>query len=510
MLTIFLLIACIPETNSLSDSARLRRLSIDLRGYPPTLEEIHQLQNATKGLNNSERVIQDLTLSMVESSAFPKQMGHFWAKIYQTRQDETLYSAEDLGMENPFRFAYAVGDEPIQIVQEVIAENLPWYQVVTADWTMVNEDLFQLYPVVLDEPHSFEEVPWQRAHYLDGRPNAGILSSNGFWWRYETSSNNASRARANQISRIFLCHDYLHQNVQFNTDLDLTASIAQSQAVKTESECLSCHASLDPLASFLGGVFVPRKSPFEEMRIYHPERENIWTLQTGIAPSYFGETGSHLGDLGRLIAQDESFLQCTIEHTWNFLFQREVAPQHFEKIQEFRDAFVEGGWDYTSLILAMVNSSEYQNAQPKILNPEQLAQSIDALTGFEMISDSYSLLYSSQHGFYEMLGGAQMMDKNLSISMVLIQQQFAQMATDFWFSELGKPLPIDTSTLGEQDFQVENLQILHQVILSVSPSEAELKELLDYISLLQEHYEPEEIWKSVIRILLQDPRFLLY
>ena len=47
------------------------------------------------------------------------------------------------------------------------------------------------------------------ARYQDGRPAAGVLATNGLWWRYRSTASNANRKRANQASRILLCQDYL-------------------------------------------------------------------------------------------------------------------------------------------------------------------------------------------------------------------------------------------------------------------------------------------------------------
>jgi hypothetical protein len=47
--------------------------------------------------------------------------------------------------------------------------------------------------------------------YADGRPAAGVLSTNGLWWRYPSTASNGNRKRADTPSRIFLCHDYTNR-----------------------------------------------------------------------------------------------------------------------------------------------------------------------------------------------------------------------------------------------------------------------------------------------------------
>ena len=42
---------------------------------------------------------------------------------------------------------------------------------------------------------------WQVSRYTDGRPAAGVLSTNGLWWRYYSTVSNLNRSRAAAISR---------------------------------------------------------------------------------------------------------------------------------------------------------------------------------------------------------------------------------------------------------------------------------------------------------------------
>ena len=114
-------------------------------------------------------------------------------------------------------FIRSVGQEPLRIIQEVAENDLPWTTIVTADWTMANELLGNAF--LMDYPQG--EQGWQRTKYTDGRPMSGILSTNGLWWRYTTTYSNANRSRANTISRIFLCYDYLRRPINFSRDIVL-------------------------------------------------------------------------------------------------------------------------------------------------------------------------------------------------------------------------------------------------------------------------------------------------
>ena len=56
------------------------------------------------------------------------------------------------------------------------------------------------------------------ARYTDGRPAAGVLATNGLWWRYTTTDSNMNRTRAAAISRLLLCEDFMARPVSFAGD----------------------------------------------------------------------------------------------------------------------------------------------------------------------------------------------------------------------------------------------------------------------------------------------------
>jgi hypothetical protein len=510
VVSLFIILSCGNSQKDLSNHELLTRLSIDLRGHRPSLDEL----NAASKIGWSK---EDIIDEFINSPEFPRQMAHFFAPIYNTRQDETLYPADNFQLPNEYRFAFSVGDEPIRIIEEVISNDLAWPTIVTSNWTMVNEDLASIYSV--DYPDG--ESGWKRVQYTDGRPFAGVLSTNGLWWRYETSSNNASRARANQISRILLCRDYLDKEVQFDRDIDLSDEEVMNEALQSNPGCVSCHATLDPLASFLGGVFVPRKSGSTEMIFYHPERETIWRDQTGVAPAYYGHSGTDLSDLGRFIAEDPQFAQCTVNQVSEFLLQDKMTVSDTEEIFLHREEFLQNDLNIKSLVKSIVLSKRYQSSvyqsqsSYKVVSPIQIASQIEHLTGFRFTSDGYDMLLSETVGLYSMAGGgdgqfSNDVEKNISVSMLLIQQQLAIMAVDYWVEH-------NTDTVGfsldedYEEYQIEEiLQELHLRILGVSVGNNELQELKEYYQLVVGTYDQKTAWKSVLRIIFQDPQMLVY
>lgn len=496
--------SCRVDETQLSDRELLTRLSLDLRGYRPSLDEFSQLEEG-------ELTIESATEEFLDAPEFPQQIADIFAPIYDTRQDQTLYPASDFGLTEQgeaFRFAYSVGDEPLQLIKEVVASNLSWTTILTADWTMMNAELAAVYPVAPLE----EGEGWRRAKYLDGRPAAGVLMGNGIWWRYETSTNNASRARANQISRIFLCQDYLDKEIAFDFSFNIEAENAFENAIQENESCHSCHVSLDPLASFLGGVFVPRKSGALEMIYYHPERENIWQAQTGIAPSYYGKQGKNLQDLAQLIASDPKFIQCTVDQVAESFWGIEKGLAEKAELLSLRDHFIQEDLRLKALVMALVNTQIYQAKEwrgedsIKTVSPTKLVSQLAHLTGFTLTSEGYNLLISENIGFYQMLRTDD--SASLSLTMLLLQEQLSALATEHWFAQ--GSLGFDWDKERSREEVEEQLQNLHLQILSVTATEEEIRELREYFYLVKDKYDREEGWKAVIRLIFQDPRFLVY
>ncbi len=292
-----------PATPSALDPvARLERASLDLRGVRPTVREIEAVE-ADPG------AYAGLVDAFLADPRFGQRVLDTWGDVLDTRRDAWLLDAADFGLPDAHAFAAAVGEEPLRVIRRVAEEDLPWTDVVTADWTMVDENLGAAWPV--DRPA--DAVGWQPAHYTDGRPSAGILSTNGLWWRYASTNGNRNRGRANAITRSLLCDDYLDRTITFDRDVDLLDEEAVKHAVRTNPACVACHHSLDPIAAYLYGFYhYLDYSPLELSR-YHAERERMWEDTLEVAPAWYGEPGRSLADLGQQIAGDERFVACAVE-----------------------------------------------------------------------------------------------------------------------------------------------------------------------------------------------------
>jgi hypothetical protein len=182
----------------------LIRSSLDLRGVRPTVVELDQIEAEPEALDA-------LIEGFVDDPRFEGRVRDLWAEILLTRADVFPLADSNFGLDNEAGFTQAVGEEALRLIGRVASEDRPWTEIVTADWTMANEMLEAIWPLERQEGEG-----WVEANYTDGRPHSGVLTTNSLMWRYTTTPSNANRRRANAISRIFLCNDYLDRPINFD------------------------------------------------------------------------------------------------------------------------------------------------------------------------------------------------------------------------------------------------------------------------------------------------------
>ncbi len=283
-----------------SDEARLlTRASLGLRGRRPTAEELD-------GIEADPDRFESYLAEFVRDEAFGARVRDIYSLEFLTRMDQWNATANDFGLEDEARFATSVGEEPLRMLERIAVENLSYVELMTGDWTMANETLGAIYP--LDYPEDGEG--WLPVHWTDGRPKAGVLSTNALWWRYGTTQANANRGRANAVSRMFLCTDFLQATVEFDRDVNLLDEDAVLNAIKENEGCVSCHEPLEPMSAFFWGFYY-RDTRYETTE-YRPEYELLWNEYGGAEPAFYGEPGYTLADLAWSIAADSRYPMCAV------------------------------------------------------------------------------------------------------------------------------------------------------------------------------------------------------
>lgn len=507
----------------MDDARLLTRISLDLRGVRPTAEELDRVAADPDELDA-------LVAEFTADPRFGQRAMDMWSEVYLTRSDVFSLSAADFGLEDEAAFARAVGEEPLRILGRVASEDLPWTTLVTADWTMANDQLAAAWGLQHEGPG------WGVARYTDGRPAAGVLATNGMWWRYQTTGSNLNRKRANQITRIFTCNDYLVHPIDFDRDLDLLDEAAVENAVQNDPGCVACHVSLDPIAAYLFGFWTVNTDSWLDASLYHPERELLYTSALEVSPSWYGEPGNGLEDLGRQIATDPRFVGCAVEQAWEAMLRRPVSVADTDALNTHREAFLDGGLTLSSLIQSIVTDPRYRagdsadervesagGVPTKMVTPDLLASQVEALTGFRWTYAGYDILQSDIVGLRTLAGGADgrtvvSSAKSPNATVLLVQERLAELGAVHAVERAlgGDELEIfliDLEATPSEADRTAQIQHLHRSIFGREVA-TDSEEVTANTELWQALYAIDgsaaAAWAGLLTALLRDPEFLLY
>lgn len=495
----------------------LERASLDVRGVRPSAAEVAAIEADPDSL--------DPTIdTFLQDDRFEKRVRDLWSEVYLTRSESYLIAGSSYGLDN-VTFNTSLGEEPLELLGYVAAHDLPYTDLVTADWTMVDDTLAQAWPT--DYPAG--GTGWKQVHYTDGRPAAGVLSTNTMWWRYTSTDSNANRKRANAISRILLCNDYLSRPINFDRNVNLLDSDAVAEAVTTNPSCVSCHTSLDPIASYLYGFWWYDYTNPLEARQYFPDREERWKSYTGAAPAWYGEPGYTLSDLGRQIAGDHRFPECATQQAFELLLRRDVTLDDTDRLTQHRNDFIDGGLTVRALFRSILADPQYRAGSTdtdgyvprKLMTPDLLASAVEDLTGYHWTYSGYDMLGSDTVGVRTLAGGADGYNvtataTTANATSVVVQERLAEAAAAWVVqNEPERLFTVDFSETPDtdRDAMVAQIQALHLRLYGhrVAADGDEVAAALELWSALYGiESDGRQAWAGVLSALLRDPDFLYY
>ena len=313
----------------LSWTETLRKASLELTGQLPTAGQ----RQVTEALGQ-----RGLEASLAEMMRHPA----FSARIMELYNDRFL-TDKYLGRENAIelldedlwpnlRWFERMGDEnddvqlvtndslarePLELIAHVVRAELPFTEILTADYTMANGysalSLIGLPDIPLglgEDPERFRNVQ------IPGVPHAGILTSPMFLNRFPTSDTNRNRHRSRMAYWFFLDIDV---NRFGSRPVDATADFGENPTLNNP-DCTVCHTTVDPVA----GLFMN----WNERGEY--DGSGQWYDTDMLAPGFNGEeisTASRPAALqwfARRLAENPRFAQATVKTVFEGLTGQEV------------------------------------------------------------------------------------------------------------------------------------------------------------------------------------------
>lgn len=539
MILLSFLLGCAREPASTADALTmvepldaprlLRRMSLDLRGVLPSTVELDAVESDPSRVDTyRDEFLQDARLE--------GRIVAMYAETWRTLVDDfdIEYFDYHLDATQEYTFERSVGEEPLRLIAYVTMNDLPWSEVVLADYTRANDLLAGIWP--LDYPTG--ATGWQVARYTDGRPAVGVLASNGLWWRYSTSLFNENRGRANAISRLLLCQDMLSRPVVFSSTPSLLDDSATTTALATDDHCLACHAAIEPLAANLFGFYPNEANSVIEQTYYHPERELMGAVELGVQPAWYGTPVGSLRAMAEALAVDPRFARCAATTAATLLWRREPEVEDYDRVEALLGAFRAGGERMRPLLAAVTDTPEYRagglsadadadtearERTLRLLSPAQLDTVVTDLTGFHWERDGYEQLLNDRSGYRVLVGGVN--GENVltpqaepGLTWALVLKRLAEAAgsyavnTELTGGATGAGLfaGIDlTMAPGDAAFDTK-LAELHWRLFAVRASEARLDADRALWSAIAAQEGPEAAWAGLVSALLRDPDFVAY
>ena len=273
---------------TLFDTVRMRprretlyRAAIILAGRIPTEAEYAALESATllatvRGLMTGQGfhdfLIRAANDRLLTEGAEPSLGGRYVNyenevnRLQDAIQDETdgrAYRHYYYGVE------FGVRRAPLELIAHVVENDLPYTEILTADYIMANPQAALAYGASdareefgdSDDVHEFRPsliegyYPSGSVECEDGRcsadspplvhPYAGILGTRALLYRYPTTPTNRNRARARWTYYHFLGVDVERLGVRA---LDPNSLVDEDNPTMNNPACTGCHAILDPVA----------------------------------------------------------------------------------------------------------------------------------------------------------------------------------------------------------------------------------------------------------------------
>ena len=330
---------------------------------------------------------------------------------YYQQASDNMYDIRD-------KINDAIAREPLELMRYVFIEDKPWSEILTADYTMVNDWSAYAYGLGGDYPTYGNEVhDIYRPVQLTQVPTVGILSTAAFMNRYPTTDTNRNRHRSKVIFDYFLNTDILALG---DRPIDADNSAIHNPTLN-DPQCNICHSLMEPVAGAFqnwdddGHYNPPEEGWYPEM--FQPGFENETIAVT--------ESDQALRWLVERIVVDRRFARAAVNQMFTgitgfpILREYELDPSTTEyQAWELQDAFLdqltttftESGLDIKVVIQEIVLSSYFRAVDhddaseaellfagtARFLTPEELDEKILAVTGVQWsnrLSSRYRLLY---------------------------------------------------------------------------------------------------------------------
>lgn len=249
-------------------------------------------------------------------------------------------------------------NEMATVAMEIVDNDLPYGQILTADWSMLDGVLEVHYAKLWGTLNTLQDPdaskPWRRIDR--GAHHAGVLSSPpmlNFFYN--------GRRWAQRTYEAFMCHDTVPdwdllddaidggENVvvpyRDSPDLLPTATVTEGRA------CAACHIQLDGLARVKDrwGYFGDYNETMPKLGMPIPQ-----------SAMFLGQEVDGLNGFGQALSSSEVFEDCTVNQAWEHFFQHRFRPDENATRRALVKGFRAHGQSFRWLVKAITSTPEYR------------------------------------------------------------------------------------------------------------------------------------------------------
>ncbi len=331
----------------MSPYARLRKLSLHLKGVTPTSAEYDALE-AAMASGHLPDFFQTKTGEYLKTPEYIGKMMDRLDSLFRMMTDPS--PPEGFLLSTPSGIPNSPTSQDL-LYYEILSQNLSWDNLLTRKQYLLpdvvggftggmvlpsSDDRSFLQMVLPDitaplQPTTIGQITANRAVFADTDSRiAGAITTQRFFSRYSTTNVNKNRGRAAAVFRTFLCDDMkavVASSAGDDQDLvnqafpkpsldNVHLGVADDDPHGSDPNCMACHYKLDPLGrTFLtsGSVLSDDTSP--GALVYRRPNGQLVNV-----------AGNGIGEVAAAIQAQPEYSQCQVMRFWNWFIQGDDPP----------------------------------------------------------------------------------------------------------------------------------------------------------------------------------------
>jgi hypothetical protein len=263
--------------------------------------------------------------------------------------------------------------EGSRLAMEVVEKDLPYSEILTADWSMWNGRLEHYYARLDGRLGQLKDPDVNRPYHRVERDakHAGILSTHSYLNFFYNG-----RRWAQRTFESFMCHETTPDFDLLDEFEDLPPTSYRPHPaarpdinVSSGRACAACHLQLDGLSRV--------KDRWDNFGQYWGEKNPV-----PVTIKFFEDEVTGLDAFGEKLAGSDVFLDCAVNQAWDHMVGHRFQPDEIRTRRRLLAAWKDKGLKFKDLLRMIVATDEYRASENlKIMERELYTRVLERVTG---------------------------------------------------------------------------------------------------------------------------------